>query len=85
MCLLLTSLTWVVVAVSYYLNRHEVTYEMQDVSKVRFALMSLLDALHSIFVSVSVGILPAPVAIMLPQVGLMQPSSIFNWIVSFDD
>ena len=66
--LVVQALSFVALGVLYYVHRADVTPEMLRVSKVRFGLMALLDCAHSIILAMGVGVLPGPLAILLPQV-----------------
>lgn len=66
--LVVQTLSFLALGVLYYLHRADVTPAMLRVSKVRFGLMALLDCAHSIILAMGVGVLPGPLAILLPQV-----------------
>ena len=49
------------------LRTNDIQPEMEDFSKCKFAFMALLDVIHVTMVTVSGGIIPAPLTVLLLQ------------------
>jgi hypothetical protein len=66
--MLISAISFIGSSIIYFLNRNDVTKEMRDISKIRFCLIALLDAMHHMCLTISIGVLPGPLALLLPLV-----------------